>query len=153
VGAGGLVVAQWSSVWRLGDLWGSGLVGWQSCELVGGGPVGPHGGVLVEQWPGWPAGQRPVGPAGGWQPSSSVGVVAHWLFHYIMVWRSLPQGRGSGCHSFSSLVLSLSQVCLPHLSKFPDSWSSCSLHLCSSCHFGSSLYHYTLYLGSDCFLL
>jgi hypothetical protein len=37
-----------------------------------------------------------------------------------------------------SLVLYLSQLCLQHLSKIPDSWSSHSLHLCPSRHFGSS---------------
>jgi hypothetical protein len=34
-----------------------------------------------------------------------------------------------------SLVLYLSQVYLQHLSKIPDSWSSCCLCLCPSHHF------------------
>jgi hypothetical protein len=35
------------------------------------------------------------------------------------------------------VVFYLIQLCLQHLSKVPDSWNSCSLHLCPTHHFGS----------------
>jgi hypothetical protein len=44
-----------------------------------------------------------------------------------------------------SLVLYLNLVCLQHLSKVPDSQSSCSLCLCPSHHFGSSYHNFLIH--------
>jgi hypothetical protein len=79
-------VGQQAAAW-----WSDYLVRWQSGKSMCGG---------------WRAGgQRPSGPveprlggAAGWQAGGSgVGVVACLFFQCIMMWRSLPWARSSGC--------------------------------------------------------
>jgi hypothetical protein len=74
---------------------GSGLVGWQSLQssspggLVGQRPCMAAGSGL--------AGQHGGSPMGRQAGSGSVGVENRLFFQCIMMWRSLPQARGSGC--------------------------------------------------------
>jgi hypothetical protein len=86
---------------------------YQAClELVAGGLAG--GWAVAGAPAGWLAGIDPVGLWGG-------GLVGFRVPKFQF-----------------SLVLCLSQACLQHLIKVPDSQSLCCLCLCPSHHFGSS---------------
>jgi hypothetical protein len=77
-------------------------------QWVGGSQMGSR---LLVQWPGRPEGGGLVGwrcghllglqgevTAVAWRVSSGdVGVVAHLFCQCIVLWRSLPRARGSGC--------------------------------------------------------
>jgi hypothetical protein len=115
---------------------------WPGCSMgqrpgrpVSGCPVGLR---VAAQW----AGRTETWWAGKQQPGSSVGWrVAAWVpaCSFSVLWcGEVFHELGVQVPKFQlSLVLYLSQACLQHLSKVPDSWSSCSLDLCPSCNFGS----------------
>jgi hypothetical protein len=106
--------------WRLG-LWGSGLAEWRSSRPMWSWVLaGPK--WRGAQWSGtaapWACG------AGTWQAGCSFSKSWHGeIFHKLGV---------QSAKFWLPLVLYLSQVCFQHLSKVPESWSSCSLQLCPS---------------------
>jgi hypothetical protein len=101
---GGSLMGLWG-----GSLVGQGVVAWQAHRLVGGQQTdgwcsgravagGPMGRGLVSLWGRglvclWPG----SGVVDQWVESGGVGLVAHLFFQCIVVQRSLPWARGSGC--------------------------------------------------------
>jgi hypothetical protein len=100
-------------------------------ELGSGGPRGKETGGAEIWWA-----HAELGPVGAPGAGSPVGQ-SKWIHR--------PIGQGLGEKSSTvpkfrlSLVFYLSQGCLQQLSKVLDSWNSCSLQLCPSCHLGSPL--------------
>jgi hypothetical protein len=142
-----------SGLWCGGlvERWPGGPVERQPCGPVGCGLEEQRlGGGLASLLAGGVAEWRTSGPTPSWGPGgprdSEPGGAEQWLHGPLWWGLGGPAVLSVNCalekpstslrfrvpYFLLSLVLCLSQVCLQHVSKIPDSQSSCSLQLCPS---------------------